>query len=95
MGCLVAATTSHLLAQQHAPTAQPKFHALDNEEIDFSGWEEKERYINFPLVKVEKQAVHFDGLSFFRSGDELKIYLLLEDRKTGAVREEQFTMKRQ
>ena len=61
---------------------------------DFSGWEEKKDYVDFPLVKVEERAVHFDGLSFVRESDNaLRIYLLLRD-KNGQVREEEFRMRR-
>jgi hypothetical protein len=61
---------------------------------DFTGWEEKAGVVTFKLVAVEARAVHFDGLSFFRDGDdELRIYLLLRD-KDGTVREEQFRMRR-
>lgn len=61
---------------------------------DFSGWEEKEKFVDFPLVTVEEGAVHFDGLSFVReSADALRIYLLLRD-KAGQVREEVFRMRR-
>jgi Domain of unknown function (DUF6265) len=61
---------------------------------DFSGWEEKSGFVTFKLVAVEGRAVHFDGLSFFREGeDELRIFLLLRD-KDGTVREELFKMRR-
>ena len=62
---------------------------------DFSGWEEKAAFVDFPLVSVEADAVHFDGLSFIReSADALRIYLLLRDSKTSQVREEVFRMRR-
>ena len=61
---------------------------------DFSGWEEKNAFVDFPLVKLEPAAIHFDGLSFVReSADALTIYLLLRD-KSGQVREEVFRMRR-
>jgi hypothetical protein len=61
---------------------------------DFSGWEEKKDYVDFPLVRVDARAVHFDGLSFVRESDDaLRIYLLLRD-KSGQVREEEFRMRR-
>ena len=61
---------------------------------DFSGWEEKAAFVTFKLVAIEPRAVHFDGLSYVREGeDELRIYLLLRD-KDGTVREELFTMRR-
>jgi hypothetical protein len=62
---------------------------------DFSGWEDKGAFVSFRLAKVEARAVHFDGLSFIREGDDsLRIYLLLRDSKTGQVREEEFRMRR-
>lgn len=62
---------------------------------DLTGWEEKGDFVDFPLVAVEKEAVHFDGLTFERQGDgTLHIYLLLRDRASGAVREELFRMRR-
>ena len=60
---------------------------------DFSAWEEKTAFTSFKLVAVEERAVHFDGLSFIREGDTLKIYLLLRDR-SGQVREEEFRLRR-
>jgi len=60
---------------------------------DFSAWEEKAAFTSFKLVAVEEKAVHFDGLSFIREGDTLKIYLLLRDR-SGQVREEEFRLRR-
>lgn len=62
---------------------------------DFSGWEEKAAFVDFPLVSVDAEAVHFDGLSFIReSTNALRIYLLLRDSRTGLVREEVFRMRR-
>lgn len=63
---------------------------------DFSAWEEKEKTVDFALVAVEPGAVHFDGLSFIRQDDgSLRIYLLLKDKKTGTVREEEFKLRRE
>lgn len=62
---------------------------------DFSAWEDKTGFVSFKLVAVEDRAVHFDGLSFIREGDALRIYLLLRDSRTGVVREEEFRLRRQ
>ena len=35
---------------------------------DFIAWEKKEDFVSFPLVKVEDDAIHFSGLSFYREG---------------------------
>jgi len=37
---------------------------------DFTAWEEKSDFINFQLVKKDKDALHFGGLSFYRRGDD-------------------------
>ena len=36
---------------------------------DFTAWEEKPDFVNFRLVKVEDDALHFGGLSFYRRDD--------------------------
>jgi hypothetical protein len=37
---------------------------------DFSAWEDKQDYHNFRLVKKEKDALHFGGISFYKRGDD-------------------------
>lgn len=37
---------------------------------DFTAWEEKGDFVNFRLVKKEKDALHFGGISFYRRGDD-------------------------
>ena len=44
---------------------------------DVTGWEEKDKYTTFKLVKVEGQNAWFSGLTFKRQGNSLKIYLAL------------------
>jgi hypothetical protein len=62
---------------------------------DLKGWEEKDDTVDFPLVKVEDGAVHFEGMSFHPRGDELTVYLAIGDRSgSGKVREETFTYRR-
>lgn len=62
---------------------------------DLTGWEEKADFVDFPLVAIEGDTIHFDGLSYQRLPDgSLRIYLLLRDRDSGAVREELFTLRR-
>lgn len=36
---------------------------------EFVAWEEKSDFINFKLVKLEENALHFSGISFYRRGD--------------------------
>lgn len=41
-----------------------------------AGWEEKDKTVDFKLVKVEANRVYFDGFTFERSGpDELIIFI--------------------
>lgn len=46
---------------------------------DFSGWEEKDDYVRFPLVKLGEQAAYFSGLTYRRDGDRLKIYVVVSN----------------
>jgi len=49
---------------------------------DFSAWEEKADYVKFPLVKIEKNAIHFAGFSLYRkSDDHLDAYLLIKEKE--------------
>lgn len=44
------------------------------------GWEERTETVDFPLVAVEAQAVHFEGMSFHRRGaDAMTVYLAVDD----------------
>ncbi|MEM8996433.1 MAG: DUF6265 family protein [Acidobacteriota bacterium] len=43
---------------------------------DFSGWEEKDDFVSFPLVRVGTSEVFFSGLTFRRTGDALEAYVV-------------------
>ena len=60
---------------------------------DFVAWEDKEDFIRFPLVHLEKDAIHFSGLSFYRQKDGSMIGYLAMKRK-GEVVEEKLTFER-
>ena len=61
---------------------------------DFVAWEDKEDFVNFKLVKVEADAVHFSGLSFHRiNDDEIMGYIALK-QKDGQVTEHPLTYER-
>jgi hypothetical protein len=60
---------------------------------DLTGWEDKETFITFRLLKVGLNEVYFGGLTFRRSVDRLQIFLAIRD-KEGKVREEEFRMER-
>ena len=36
----------------------------------FSAWEEKDDFVKFRLVKIDDNAVHFSGLSFYKNGKD-------------------------
>ena len=46
---------------------------------DFTAWEEKADFVTFKLVKVEPDAVHFSGLSFYRQGaDQIDGFIVMK-----------------
>jgi hypothetical protein len=63
---------------------------------DMTGWEEKNDFVTFRLVKQDDTGVWFDGLTFRRTGaDTMDGYLALRNRTTGAVSEEKFSYRRE
>ncbi|HEU4651142.1 MAG TPA: DUF6265 family protein [Croceibacterium sp.] len=58
-----------------------------------AGWEEKDRYVSFPLVAIEPNAVYFDGLTLRRAGDTLTSAVLVRQRD-GSVEEYVFRYRR-
>ena len=62
---------------------------------DLSGWEERTDSVTMPLAAVRSDRVYFEGLTFESQGDdELAIYVAIEDRTTGTIREEVFKLIR-
>lgn len=48
---------------------------------DFIAWEEKDDFVKFRLVKVEDDAVHFSGLSFYRRDqDHIDGYIVMNHK---------------
>lgn len=45
---------------------------------DFTGWEEKDDFVSFPLVRLGEQEAFFSGLTFRRQGDQLEAFVVLE-----------------
>ncbi len=41
------------------------------------GWEEKDKFVRFPLVRLADNEAYFSGLTFRREGEELLIYIVL------------------
>jgi Domain of unknown function (DUF6265) len=61
---------------------------------DLTGWEEKQKTVDFRLVAVGERIVQFEGMSFHRQGDaKLTVYLAI-DGKDGTVHEEAFSYAR-
>ena len=61
---------------------------------DLTAWEEKEKFVSFPLVRLSSNELWFAGLTFRRLGnDRLQIFLAIRE-KDGSIREEQFAMQR-
>jgi hypothetical protein len=61
---------------------------------DLTGWEEKAVVQNFPLVKVETNAVYFDGITYRRRADGgMDVYVSIHHRD-GTVSEGQFRYAR-
>lgn len=61
---------------------------------DMTGWEEKNAFVTFKLVKLDETGAYFSGFTLKRLGpDTLEGYLALRGRD-GASREEKFTFRR-
>jgi hypothetical protein len=61
---------------------------------DLTGWEEKQKTVDFRLVGLGEGIAQFEGMSFHREGDgKLTVYLAIEG-KNGAMREEAFRYAR-
>jgi Domain of unknown function (DUF6265) len=50
-------------------------------------WEEKEKWVEFPLVKIEDQTAWFNGLTYIRKGDELVVKLAMKSEGKSYVEE--------
>jgi hypothetical protein len=60
---------------------------------DFTAWEEKGDFVEFRLVKVEADAIHFSGLSFYkRGGGGFDGYIVF--RSDSGIREEKLVYTR-
>lgn len=59
---------------------------------DMTGWEEKDKTVDFRLVELGENVAYFNGLTYRLDGDTLKIYLALKGSE--GVREEAFVFHR-
>ena len=47
---------------------------------DFTAWEDKTEFVNFRLVKLEEDALHFAGLSFYRRDENhIDAYIVMRN----------------
>lgn len=58
------------------------------------GWEEKEVFVSFPLVKLEGRTAWFEGLTYSRGDDDKLRVWLLQKSKDGAAKEAEFVFER-
>lgn len=65
---------------------------LKHFDSDFIGWEERSDHVRFPLVRVGDEEAWFRGLTFRRSGDVLRVFLVLTD--DGERSEHEFRFER-
>ncbi|MEL7451282.1 MAG: DUF6265 family protein [Pseudomonadota bacterium] len=52
---------------------------------EFVAWEDKPDYISFPLVRIDDDALHFSGLSFYRVDDNSMDGYLVMKTSDGVV----------
>jgi hypothetical protein len=61
---------------------------------DFTGWEDKEKSVDFPLVAKDGRNMHFEGVSFHPRGDDALTIFLAIKTQDGGYREETFAYTR-
>ena len=58
-------------------------------------WEEKDQWVEFPLVALSKDQLFFDGCTFERTPDGgMLVHVRIEERATGKTRLETFTYRK-
>jgi len=68
------------------PDGQSVSYRVKHFNPDFTGWEEKDKYVTFPLVAIAPDAIHFNGLTLKHEGDKCIHYLAMS-QKDGTHRE--------
>ena len=58
----------------------------------FNGWEEKDKHTAFKLIKAEKDAAYFGGLTFRKTADGLDVFVAMR-QKDGKLTEAPFKFK--
>lgn len=60
---------------------------------NLKGWEEKDETVDFPLVKVTKNKIFFDGFTFEKvSDEEMNIYVIIQNEE--GKHEQKFNYKK-
>ncbi len=60
---------------------------------DFTAWEEKADFVDFRLVKMAENELHFSGISFYRRGrDRIDGYIVM--RNEDGIREHELVYRR-
>jgi hypothetical protein len=52
---------------------------------DMTAWEEKDKFVRFPLVAVEKDVWFFDGFTLRRTGPDTAVHIVRIKRKDGTT----------
>jgi len=60
---------------------------------DLTGWEEKDKHASFRFIKAESGRLYFDGLTYERTGDNLRVWVVMK-KKDGSHSELEFNYKR-
>lgn len=61
---------------------------------NLKAWEEKEKYVSFPLVKIGSKNAWFDGLTFILDAQNNLIIYLVTEYKDGRTEEDKLSFKR-
>ncbi len=61
---------------------------------DLTGWEEKEKTVDFPFVAKADGVMHFEGMTYRPEGHNAVTVFLAIRQKDGSVREEKFYYER-
>ncbi len=77
-----------------APEGNSLVYKVKHFNPDLTGWEEKDDYVTFPLVKLEPDTAWFNGLTMVREGDTCTQYLAMK-KKDGTYREAVLTYKKE
>jgi hypothetical protein len=80
---------------QIVPRGRSLVYRLRHFNGDLSGWEDKSgKVVEFALVAVEKDAIHFDGMTFRRTGPDAMTCWVKIERDDGKTEEMPFRYRR-